>query len=72
MRINLKLRSKELEELREKNTEELEKNKAKLEKLNAEIQNGSFREIAISNRLDEIANVLKGLDQQETEEKSED
>tara|TARA_R110002074_G_scaffold107604_2_gene232512 strand:+ start:2984 stop:3187 length:204 start_codon:yes stop_codon:yes gene_type:complete len=67
MKIKLQERSKELEGLREQNSEQLEKNKATLEKLNVEIQQGSLREIAFSNRIDEIENIVKELLDQKTE-----
>jgi len=61
MKNTLEKRTTELEGLRAQNTEQLIKNKATHEKLAAEIQAGNMRDVAIANRIDEIASLIKQL-----------
>jgi len=55
--INIKDRMDELKKLKDENDSSLMKNKQILSKLQAEIQAGEMRDIAITNRLDELSSL---------------
>jgi hypothetical protein len=65
MKHFIQKRISELQGFRDENNESLEKNRLTLEKINSELHDGTLRNVAIVNRLDELEKALAAYDDEE-------
>jgi hypothetical protein len=65
MKHVLQKRLTELESILGENTQSLDEHKTTQAKAEAEVQQGSLRDIVISNRIDEVKSLLSSIDTEE-------